>query len=43
MLRVQAVVPNLEKKSNSGKYSLKSGRGGGGLQVLGLSECEAAW
>jgi hypothetical protein len=37
------VVPNLEKKSKSGKYFLKSGRGAGGSGVLGLSECEAAW
>jgi hypothetical protein len=37
------VVPNLEKKSKSGKYFEKSGGGDGGFRGLGLSDCGAAW
>ena len=40
---VHQVVPNLEKKSKSGKYFLKSDRGAHGFRGLGLSDCGAAW
>jgi hypothetical protein len=40
---VHQVVPNLEKKSKSGKYFLKSDRGSHGFRGLGLSDCGAAW
>jgi hypothetical protein len=40
---VQVVVPNLEKKSKSGKYFSNSGLGARGFCSLGLSDCGMAW
>jgi hypothetical protein len=40
---VHHVVPNLEKKSKSGKFLANSGDGGGGFRLLPSTECGAAW
>ena len=41
--RCTPVVPNLEKKSKSGKYFAKSDRGARAFRDLELSECGSAW
>jgi hypothetical protein len=40
---VQVLVPNLEKKSKSGRYFEKSSGGDGGFRGLRLSDCRLAW